>query len=144
MKAIITSLLLLMGGATVCRAQCDQKLSATSSKTTHLDASGAVKNADDESTIISFDKSNITVTVNHEGNDEKMTGTVKNYACDWKIPFKEGKTSMSISLTNDRGESRDFNVTIEGKDGKVTLMAESPQEPDNKIRLDIEKFETVK
>jgi hypothetical protein len=51
---------------------------------------------------------------------------------------------MSISLTNDNGESRDFNVTIEGKDGKVTLMAESPQQPDNKIRLDIDKFEIVK
>ena len=144
MKSIIVTLLLLAAGSTICKAQCDQKLSATSSKTTHLDASGAVKNSDDEKTAISFDKSNITVTVDHDGNNEKMTGTVKNYACDWKIPFKEGKTSMNITLTNDNGESRDFSVIIEGKDGKVTLMAESPQEPDNKIRLDIDKFETIK
>ena len=143
MKSIIIALLLLAAGSTISRAQCDQKMNATSSKTTHLDASGAVKNTEEEKTAISFDKSNIMVTVDHDGNKEKMTGTIKNYACDWKIPFKEGKTSMSITLTNDNGESRDFNVTIEGKDGKVTLMAESPQEPDNKIRLDIDKFETM-
>ena len=144
MRSFIITLLLLAAGGTICKAQCDQKLSAVSSQTTHLDASGAVKHSDDESTTVSFDKSNITVIVNHDGNDDKMTGTVKSYACDWKIPFKEGKTSMNISLTNDNGESRDFSVTIEGKDGKVTLMAESPQEPDDKIRLDIDKFETVK
>lgn len=144
MRSIIITLLLLAAGGTICKAQCDQKISAVSSKTTHLDASGTEKNTDDEQTTVVFDKSNVTVSIDHDGNNQKMTGTVKNYACDWKIPFKDGKTTMSITLTNDNGESRDFSVTIEGKDGKVTLLAESPQEPDDKIRLAVDKFEAAK
>jgi hypothetical protein len=144
MRSIIITLLLLAAGGTICKAQCDQKMSAASSKTTHLDAGGAEKNTDEEQTTVVFDKANVTVSVDHDGNNQKMTGTVKNYACDWKVPFKEGKTMMSITLTNENGESRDFNVTIEGKEGKVTLLAESPQEPDDKIRLAIDKFEAVK
>lgn len=144
MRSIIITLLLLAAGGTICKAQCDQKISAVSSKTTHLDGNGAEKNTDDEQTTVVFDKSNITVSIDHDGNNHKMSGTVKSYACDWKVPFKEGKTTMTITLTNDNGESRDFNVIIEGKDGKITFNAESPEEPDDKIRLAVDKFETAK
>src|SRR5579862_1968470 len=103
MRSIIITLVLLAAGSAICKAQCDQKMSVASSKTTHLDASGAVKASDDEQTIVTFDKSSVTVSIDHDGNNQKMTGTVKTYACDWKVPFKEGKTTLSITLTNDNG-----------------------------------------
>jgi len=57
------------------------------------------------------------------------------------VPFKTGKTLLTITLSRDDGETRDYTLTIEGKDGKVTLWAESKAEPDDKIQLPIEKFE---
>jgi hypothetical protein len=70
-----------------------------------------------------------------------MTGKVKSNVCTWKVPFKEGKTMLNITLSNDNGESRDFTVTIEGKDGKIAFWAENKDEPDDKIKLDVDKFE---
>lgn len=141
MKKLIFTLLLLAAGSTITMAQCDKKVSFVSSKTQHLDAGGTLKHAEDETTVIEFTKSDITVAITKGDGDQKMTGTVKSNVCDWKVPFKDGKTTMNISLTNDNGESRDFSVTIEGKDGKVVLWAESKEEPDDKIKLEADKFE---
>jgi hypothetical protein len=57
------------------------------------------------------------------------------------VPINAGKTVLSTTLNNDNGESKDFTLTIEGKGGKVTLLAESPAMPDKKIKLDLDKFE---
>jgi hypothetical protein len=141
MKSILIALLLTAAVGTVSYAQCDKKVSLTSSKTEHFDATGGLKHADDEKTVVEFDKSDITVSITKDGGDQKMTGKVKSNVCTWKVPFKEGKTVLNITLTNNGGESREFAVTIEGKDGKVTLWAESKEEPDDKIKLDIDKFE---
>ena len=141
MKLTFIALVLLVAGSTVSFAQCDTKVSLTSSKTQHLDAGGTLKQADDEKTVVEFNKSDITVSITNDGGEHKMTGTVKSNICDWKVPFKEGKTTLNITLTRDDGNSRDFTVIIEGKEGKVTLWAESKEEPDDKIKLDIEKFE---
>lgn len=141
MRSTIITLLLLAAGSTISMAQCDKKVSVTSSKTQHLDGKGNLLQTVDEKTTVEFSKSGITVNIINDNGNEKMTGTVKSDSCNWKVPFKEGKTKMNVSLTHDNGESRDFTVTIEGKDGKITLLAESPEEPDQKIKLDVEKFE---
>jgi hypothetical protein len=141
MKSILIALFLLAACGTMSFAQCDKKVSLTSPKTEHFDASGALKHADDEKTVVEFNKSDITVIITKDDGDQKLTGKVKSNVCDWKVPFKEGKTTMNVTLSKDDGESRDFAITIEGKDGKVALWAESNEEPDDKIKLDIDKFE---
>lgn len=139
MKSIILALFLLVAGSSMSFAQCDKKVSLSSSRTQHLDAAGTLQETVDEQTTIEMSKSEITV-ITDNGN-QKMTGMVKLNMCDWKIPFKEGKTVLSTTLSHDNGESKDFTLTIEGKDGKVTLLAESKDMPDRKIRLDLDKFE---
>ena len=141
MKSILIALFLLAAGSTMSFAQCDKKVSLTSAKTEHFDASGGLKHADDEKTVVEFNKSDITVTITKDDGDQKLTGKVNSYTCDWKAPFKAGKTTLNVTLTKDDGQSRDFALTIEGKDGKVALWAESKEEPDDKIKLDIDKFE---
>jgi len=141
MRSAILTLFLLVASSTVCLAQCDKKVSFNSSKTQHLDESGALKQADDETTVVEFNKTDITVSINHDGQDRKMTGTVKSYVCDWNVPFKTGKTTMNVSLKNDDGDARDFTLTIEGKDGIITLLAENKDHPDDKIKLEAVKFE---
>ncbi|MBS1524615.1 MAG: hypothetical protein JST19_03135 [Bacteroidetes bacterium] len=141
MKSILTTFLLLAAGSTISLAQCDKKVSLTSSKTQHLDNQGALKHAEDEKTTVEFSQSDIAISINGDNGEHKLTGKVKSDSCNWKVPFKDGKTKLQITLSNEEGESRDYTVTIEGKDGKVTLLAESPDEPDEKIRLDVDKFE---
>ena len=141
MKTILFALFLLAAGNTLSFAQCDKKVSLTSSKTEHLDANGILKHADDEKTVVEFNKTDITVSITKAEGDEKLTGTVKSNVCNWTVPFKEGKSTLSITLSNGGGESRDYGITIEGKDGKVVLWGESKDEPDDKIKLNIEKFE---
>lgn len=141
MRSILIAVFLLAAGSTACLAQCDKKVSFTSSKTQHLDESGTLKQENDEATVVEFNKTDITVSINHDGEDEKMTGTVKSYVCDWSVPFKTGKTTAIVSLKRDDGDARDFTLTIEGRDGKITLMAENKEHPDDKIKLEAVKFE---
>jgi len=144
MKKLILSLLVLATAGTIAMAQCDKKVSFVSSKTEHLDDKGTVQDTQDEKTTVEFSKSGITVSISNDNGDQKMTGDVKSYTCDWQVPFKTGKASLSVTLKRDDGESRDFNITLEGKDGKITLVAVSPDEPGRQIRLTGDKFEEAK
>jgi len=143
MKSTIIALLLLLAGSTVCLAQCDKKLSLVTSKTEHLDGSNNLERAVDEQTVIEIiDKK---ISVNIENGKQTLTGTIKSNTCDWKTPFKEGKSVISTTISDeDGGGEKDYVLTIEGKDGKVTLTAESVQDPDRKLRFVLDKFEEKK
>ena len=140
MRSIIIGLFLLVAGSTMCFAQCDKKVSIISSKSEQLDDSGQVQGSRDEKTIVDISTTDVNVSVASDEGDQKLTGKIKSKTCDWKTPFKEGKTVVTTTL-NDNGNDKDFTITIEGKDGKVTLVAESPQMPGRKIRLVVDKFE---
>jgi len=143
MKSTIIALLLLLAGSTVCLAQCDKRLSLVTSKTEHLDGSNNLERAVDEQTVIEIiDKK---ISVNIENGKQTLTGTIKSNTCDWKTPFKEGKSVISTTISDeDGGGEKDYRLTIEGKDGKVTLTAESVQDPDRKLRFVLDKFEEKK
>ncbi|MDB5016160.1 MAG: hypothetical protein JWQ84_992 [Mucilaginibacter sp.] len=140
MKTITMIVALLIAGITMGHAQCDKKVVLTSSKTEHMDAAGTVKRTDDETAKIEISKAELQISVNGE---HKMTGAIKSKTCDWKVPFKEGKTVIKATISNDQGEDRDVTLTIEGKDGKVTLLFEMEGMPDDRIRVGIDKFEEV-
>ena len=143
MRSTLIALFLLVAGSTMSFAQCDKKVSLHSSKTQHLDGSGTLQDTRDEQTTIEISKTGVTVSISGDNGDQKLAGDIKSNTCDWKVPFKEGKTIVATTLKGDDGDSKDFTITIEGKDGKVTLLAESPTMPDRKIKLDIEKFEEI-
>jgi hypothetical protein len=140
MKTIIIMLSLLMAGSTLSYAQCGKKVVLTTSKTEHLDANGVVQRTDDEKAVVEIGKSDLNITVN---NEHKMTGTIKSDSCNWSIPYKQGKTIIKATLSNDQGEDKNVTITIEGKDGKVTLLFEMEGMPDDRIRVGIDKFEEV-
>ena len=138
MKTIILFLYLLIAGSTICFAQCDKKVIFTTSKTEHLDPSGAVTRTDDEKAVVEIGKSDLTITVNGE---HKMAGPIKSNTCNWSVPFKNGKTVLKATLTDDSGSDKNVTITIEGKDGKVTLLFEMEGMPDDRIRVNADKFE---
>ena len=137
MKTAILSLTLLIAALTTGFAQCGKNLVLTSSKTEHLDASGNLKRAVNEIAKIELNQADLLITIN---NNHKITGTIKSSACDWKVPFKEGKTTLKASITGENGEPKNVTITIEGKNGKVTLLFETQGEPDDTIRVGIDTF----
>jgi len=137
MKKIILIAAFLISG-TVAFAQCSNTYVLTSSKTEHLDANNAVKETIDEKAVVEISKTSITVFIN--GNQE-VNGVIKENTCNWTVPYKEGK-SVIKTVVNEQGNGDDKNatVTIEGKNGKVTILYEIEGMPDNKIRVTTDSF----
>lgn len=147
MKRIIIALSLLLVFSTMTFAQCGKKVILTASKTEYLDANATVQRTVEEKTIIEVSKSDviITITPGNDGNeDRKMTGTIKSDTCNWKVPFNEGKSIIKATLTDGSGDTKNVSLTIEGKEGKITLLAEVEEMPDRKIRVVIDKYEEKK
>ena len=138
LKTTIAALLLLVVGTSVSLAQCDKTVTLTSSKTTHLDGNGNVSKTKDENAVITISSTDITIVPGDE--DHKMTGKITSKTCDWKVPYKEGKTVVKSIVSGDGGDDKDITVTIEGKDGKVTLTFEAVG-LNGKIQVVADKFE---
>jgi len=143
MKRIVLIAFLLSSIVMITNAQCDKdkKFSVTSSKTEYLNASDQVQDTRNEKILFEVEKNNITVLINTDGGDNKMTGPVSSVTCDWKIPFKEGKSVIKAALTDNGGDVKNVTITIEGKDGKISFIVQLDNDPDKKIRLNVEKFE---
>ncbi|HEX3385114.1 MAG TPA: hypothetical protein VHS53_08005 [Mucilaginibacter sp.] len=141
MRSIVLTFVLLAAGSTISLAQCNKKVALNSSKTQHFDAQGALKHADDEKVVVEIGKTDISIAIDNNEGQRKLTGKVISDTCDWKVPFREGSSKLHVTLYNDNGESRDYTITITGKDGKVTFMATTKDEADEVIKLDIDKFE---
>jgi|SRR5687768_18511726 len=138
MKKSFLSFLVLCVGI-ISYAQCDKKLVLHSSKTEYLDSTKTVMRAVDEVTVIEV--TNAELIIIPGGADNRMSGPVKSTSCNWKIPFKEGRTVIKASLEDPSGDSKNVTITIEGKAGKMTLLAELDDEPNKKIKVAIDKFE---
>jgi len=138
MKTIILSVSLLIAACSSSFAQCGKKVTLTTSKTEHLDANGIITRTDDEKAVVVINKSDITINV---GDQNKMTGTIKSDACDWSVPFKDGKMIIKATLGNGQGEDKNVTITIEGKGGKISLLFEAEGMPDDRIRVTVDKFE---
>ena len=124
---------------TLAIAQCDKNVVVNGSKTEYLDSAGVVERTVDENSTVDIKGKEIIITA---GSDENvMRGPIKTILCEWKVPFKEGKTVITTDLTrNGAPEARATTITIEGKDGKLFLVARSAQFPNRLIRLNIDHF----
>ena len=120
-------------------AQCGKSATLVSSKTEYLDGTYTLQRTVEEKSTIEINKAELVIT---PGDQPKMVGKITSDSCDWKRPFKEGKSVIKAIFTRE-GQAQQINatVTIEGKDGKVTLIMEMEQMPDKKIRITADKFE---
>ncbi|MES2063993.1 MAG: hypothetical protein V4456_18870 [Bacteroidota bacterium] len=136
LKTIILSLLLMAAGGTAF-AQCDKTATFSAATTNYLNDKGVVERTKDEETVVTLNKKSINITT---GGNHELTGAVKTYTCNWATPYKTGKTVITTLIT-DGGRDMNATVTIEGKDGKVTLTFEAIEMPNKKIQLLADKFE---
>lgn len=136
MKKILFAISLLLVCNAISFAQCDKKIIITSSTTEYLDADSVLERTVEENTIIEINKPDITI----RPGDKTMNAVIISDSCNWKIPFKEGRTTFKVTFSDDQGNKMNATLTIEGKDGKLTLLVISEGSP-TIIRVPIEKFE---
>ena len=132
-KTLILIFSLITLSATVSLAQCDKKVKFISSKTEYVDSRGTVTRTESEDALVQISKSFVSVTVNGEN---KGMFQIQSITCDWKSPFKEGKTFIKAS-----GDGMNISFTVEGKDGKVTGHFIAEGREDNVIKITADKFE---
>lgn len=137
-KKIIVALSMLFLSGTAGFAQCSKATTLTSSKTEYLDASMVLQRTTDENTVVELTDSLITIAPGNE--PRKMIGNIKSTTCNWNIPYKEGKSTIKAIFTDDQDAIKNLTITIEGKGGTITLLAEIEEMPDRKIRLPVDTF----
>ncbi|MEO7522994.1 MAG: hypothetical protein ABIT58_02810 [Ferruginibacter sp.] len=135
MKKIIFSLLFISATGITTYAQCNQTVTFNTSQTEYQDGKGSVA----ENTAVVFDNQDIKILTN--GNvDDQLTGTVLSSSCDWKKSYREGKTILKTSLSNKKMGPKNATLTMEGKDGNVSLLVEMDNMPAKKFQLTAEAF----
>ena len=136
LKTALLALSLMIAGTTATFAQCDKTVTLTSSTTNFIDDKGMLLNTRDENTTITITKTDLTIAP----GDHQMTGKITYQTCDWKVPFKEGKTVVKSTMSGD-GDDKHVTITIEGKGGRVTLIFEAEEMVGKKIQVVVDKFE---
>ena len=124
--------------AVAANGQCQKKITWKSQKTEFLDASGKVQDIKDQPTKIETTPAHITVTTEQDG--EVIEGDIKDLACDWTQPFKNGKTTFSSLMAKSNGETREVTITIEGRDGKINITVEIEKMQGKKMRMLIDDY----
>lgn len=140
MKNLVLGILSMTVITTTLKAQCNEAVQLSSGKTNVLSASYQSQGSRDEKVVVDITTSTITITPNGKAEDA-MTGKIKEQQCDWKVPYKEGKTIIKTDLIDPSGDAKEATITIEGKNGKITLLAEAKEHPDQKLQLEVNKFE---
>ena len=120
MKQIIL-ILILSFSAIYSIAQCDKTVTWFSGKAEFLDTTGIVERREEGKIVVKVSKTNIILMHNDDDNDT-MKGVISGRVCEWKEPFKNGKTTFATSLIEKSGESNDVNVSIQGKEGKLEIL----------------------
>ena len=119
-------------------AQCSTKTKWTASTTEFLKASGDVQSKPGTVTETTDKENFLLSTANGE---EEMKGSVTDYTCNWKDSLN-GSISFKSELSDKEGKVRHATINIESKDGKTTILLAATEE-ETKIRLPVDKYETV-
>ncbi len=143
MKKNIFLAIALCGCGVTIKAQCDNgKLRYTSKKTESLDASKMVKDTRDEEVTVEVTQKNISIIPRGDSGGA-LTGDFTDISCLWNEAFVNGKTIIHTTLTDPNGNPKCATVTIEGDNGKITILVEATEMPDRKLRLLVNKHEQL-
>ncbi len=141
MKQKILFLFISIAIAACCYSQCDKKNILSSTGAEILNGQDEVKIKDTvRVTTIKYDSK--TFEIISENNT--LYGTIDSINCNWKLPFKEGNTYIRGVLNYENGDRWVTKLTINGKDGKLTLLVDIEHPEANRMRFVLNKFEESK
>lgn len=122
-------------------SQCDRKVTWYASKGDMLDANGTLLDSREDSIFLETDAQKITLRFKSDQN--ALEGTIKEKACDWKEPFKNGKTVYQTTVSID-GRTSNAIFTVEAKEQKITLSLTIEEMKDKKFLIYIDRYEEAK
>lgn len=122
-------------------SQCDKKVTWYASKGEMLDIGGTLLDTKIDSIFLETDPQKITLRF--KSDQKTLEGTVKEKTCDWKEPFRNGKTVYHANVTVEGGTSNAI-FTVEAKDGKITLTLTIEARADKKFLIYIDRYEEAK
>src|SRR4030095_5575869 len=96
MKAILISFILFITSLQAI-SQCDKKVTWYATKGDMCDANGTVLDTKKDSITLETDPQKITLRF--KADQKVLEGTVTEKTCDWKEPFKNGKTVYNDTLS---------------------------------------------
>jgi len=140
MKAILVFFILLVTSLQAI-SQCNKKVTWYAAKGDMLDANGGVLDSKQDSIFLETDPQKITLRFKSDQN--QLEGTVKEKTCDWKEPFKNGKTVYHTTVSLD-GNLSNAIFTVEARDGKITLLLEIEAREGRKFLIYIDRYEETK
>jgi len=133
MKRIIITLIISLAGTLSSFAQCEENAVLITSKTNLADPSGNPVGLKDEKTVLRFSKA--AILLNLDGVDRGELKIVSQI-CNWTIPYKEGKSIIKAKLND-----WDYTLTIDGKEGRVSLHVVKNESDDSILTMVVDKFE---
>ena len=140
MKKIMSLLLIACAFTIAGIAQCDKKTVYTSNKEEWLNSKYEVQKTDLDKVTVEVSKTSVVITHNDDPNDA-MKGEAKDMNCNWTELYKNGKTTIQAQLTEGNNDVHDASLTIEGKDGVLSILIELKDHPDMKIKAYVDKYE---
>ena len=140
MKTILISFILFTVGLQAI-SQCDKKVTWYGSRGDMVDASGSVLDTKIDSIFLETDPQKIMLRFKSDQN--MLEGTVKEKSCDWKEPFRNGKTVYHANVSID-GNPSNATFTLEARDGKITLSVDIEIRQGRKFIIYIDRYEEAK
>ena len=140
MKAILLSFILSIASFQV-MSQCDKKVTWYAAKGDMFDANGTL--LDTKTDSIFLETSSDKITLRFKSDQKTLEGAIKEKQCEWKEPFRNGKTVYQVSVIVD-DQTSNAVFAVEAKDGKITLSVTIEIRADRKFLIYIDKYEEVK
>jgi len=141
MKKLACAFVALVAFTTIASAQCEKKVLWSAPKADFVDENGSVQDTKNVNVAIYTSKKSIRITHDDDLTDS-LYGAIKEFTCDWKQPFKNGKSIIKADLQEKNGEYVNSTITIEATDSKI-LITISMIAPDGRkmiIRVPVEGY----
>jgi hypothetical protein len=139
MKNFLLIILCFFIAATNSNAQCSKKITWTGAKAEFLNESGSVEKTLDEKVAVISSKTDVKL-MHGDKEDDALTGKITDFVCNWAEPFKNGKTIIKSDLSEGINPSTKGTITIEAKDGKITILVTMDDHEGRTIRLYIDSY----
>jgi len=140
MKNIVILAVCLWGINGTSIAQCTKKITWTGSKAEFLNANDSVERTINEKVVVISSKTDIKL-MHNDKEDDALTGKIKDFSCTWSEAFKNGKTVIKSDLAEGVEHSTNGIVTIEAKNGKITILVALDDHDGKTIKIYIDNYQ---
>lgn len=138
-KIILVMIAILI--SSYCYSQCNAKIILSATGVEIMDKNNDVKSKDTERiTTIKYDTR--AIEINTEYNTRY--GSIDSVYCNWSVPYKEGRTYLRGKLNFENGYQWVIKLTITGKEGKLTLLADMEHPDASVMRFALTTYEENK